>query len=161
MHVSQVLCFSTETRSNLGKLFDLLWFGPYPHSPYPLQISYNTLMCFDKGERHLIKKIFYQAYSLSSLTMFLKAGWFDTKVTINTWTSEKHGLTSSDHKTNGMGGRLLLRMNNWTNYLKIQYWCGSSELDSDLKVLIFDHTRICYLLKLYLQGSRVHDLQVI
>lgn len=49
-------------------------------------------------------------------------------------TLEKHALTCSDHKTKGMVGRMLLRMNKQTDCLKIQYWCGSLELDSGLKV---------------------------
>lgn len=137
-----------QTRSSLGN-FNLLWFGPYPHSPYPFKYPTIHLCALIREKGIWTRKSFTKHTLISSPTRFLKAGWFDTGVTINTWTSEKHGLISSDHKTKDMGGRLLLRMNNQTDCLKIQYRCGSSELDSDLKVLIFSHTRSCYLLKLY------------
>lgn len=69
VHKSGTLILNRD-KVELWQLFGLLQFGSYPRSPHSLQMSYNTVMHFDKGTRYLITKILY----LSSLSYHISQG---------------------------------------------------------------------------------------
>lgn len=131
VHIGQVFCFWTETRSSLGNW--LICYGLVPTLTLPTPFKYHTIhLCALIREKCIwLRKSSTKHALFSSPTMSFKAGCFDTRVTINTWTPEKHGLTSSDHKTKGMVGRLFLRMN------KLIVWRSSTDVDLQNLILVW------------------------